>query len=507
MAKLIALEWDGREARVAVARSRPGSIVVEHAFALDLGPSDPGQTFADVSVGERVARELATRGVRYTDALVAVGRASIELRVLNVPPAPSDELPDMVRFQAMRQFSALGDDWPLDFVVLEQTEEETNVLAAAISPEMVLQLQQTCEAGNLKPRSLVLRPFAAASLLQRSSLSSGCRLMVDILADEADLTVVLDGKVGFMRTVRRAHIDDPEKSNRSLIGEIRRTMVAAQNQLGGRVVEGVIVCGDAEDHGTLKDQIEEQLSLPTKLLDPFESVTFDSQLRRPVHPGRFAPLLGMLLNEVRGSEHSINFLNPRRRKEASSGTGRNLLYAGLAAGVLAVLAGGVWMFWADQQSQLRAYNEEYQSLLKREPVSQKDIKEAEKVDLWVEGDINWLDELRDLSEKYPDADEAIVTNFVATSRDTGGRMTLSCQTANTSVIAEAVDGIRDARHQVISKNRGLTKDQSRYSTKVTLQVNVSPASEAETEPTPPTDGPADKPAGDQGAAEKRGSQS
>ena len=53
---------------------------------MELGPSDPGETFADPNVGERVAAALAARGIGAVDTLVAVGRASIELRLLQLPP-------------------------------------------------------------------------------------------------------------------------------------------------------------------------------------------------------------------------------------------------------------------------------------------------------------------------------------------------------------------------------------------------------------------------------------
>jgi hypothetical protein len=36
MAKLLALEWDEREARVAVATPRGSEVVVEEAFAIDI---------------------------------------------------------------------------------------------------------------------------------------------------------------------------------------------------------------------------------------------------------------------------------------------------------------------------------------------------------------------------------------------------------------------------------------------------------------------------------------
>ena len=71
---------------------------------------------------------------------------------------------------------------------------------------------------------------------------SPARLMVDLLADEADLTVLVNEQVALMRTVRLSAADDDAQA-KALLGEIRRTIAAAQNQLGGRRIEKVILCG------------------------------------------------------------------------------------------------------------------------------------------------------------------------------------------------------------------------------------------------------------------------
>ncbi len=138
MARLLAVEWDGREARVAVARRSASSIAVEQAFSIQLD-SDSGE-----SVGQQIASTLSQRGIAREETLVGVGRSNIELRVLSIPPAPDDELPEIVRFQAMRQFTALNEDWPLDFVVLDRNDEEVTILAAAISCDLVTQSNNTC---------------------------------------------------------------------------------------------------------------------------------------------------------------------------------------------------------------------------------------------------------------------------------------------------------------------------------------------------------------------------
>src|SRR4029078_13051063 len=168
MSNLIALEWDDAEARIAVADSRRGSVVLEQAFSVAL-PKDktsPEASGATGTISISGAHDLGAIGRRINDALtapgnprggalVAVGRANIELKNLSLPPAPPEELPELVRFQAEREFNALSDEWPLDFISLpSEHADQLTVLAAAISPELIAEIEITCQGANLTPQRL-----------------------------------------------------------------------------------------------------------------------------------------------------------------------------------------------------------------------------------------------------------------------------------------------------------------------------------------------------------------
>jgi hypothetical protein len=66
-----------------------------------------------------------------------------------------------------------------------------------------------------------------------------------------------------------------------------------------------------------------------ELFDPFDELTLGPQLksRRPEHVGRFAPLLGLLVDEAGGASHAIDFLHPRKKVEKADNRRRNLLIA------------------------------------------------------------------------------------------------------------------------------------------------------------------------------------
>jgi len=70
MARFLALEWDAREARLAVARTRGADLVVEHAFVVDLELRD-GRSPVEAEVGKRIAGALAARNLGRLETLLS----------------------------------------------------------------------------------------------------------------------------------------------------------------------------------------------------------------------------------------------------------------------------------------------------------------------------------------------------------------------------------------------------------------------------------------------------
>ncbi|WP_425616408.1 hypothetical protein NA78x_000054 [Anatilimnocola sp. NA78] len=445
--RLVAFEWDAKEFRVALARQKGKSAIIDEAFAIPFLTRE--QPITPTEIGTLLGKELQQRGIPKGDALIAVGRANLELRFLNTPPAPVDELPDLVRFQAMRQFTTLGDDWPLDYSPLGNTADGgASVLATAVSPEIVAQIRGVCVAAGLTASHLVLRPFAAASLLRASTQDERCRLTVDMLGEDADLAVLIGPNVVYPRTVRLPSSEaPPEVRSRALLGEVRRTIVAAQNQLGGRRVEEIIVFGDERKFLEMQASWKTELQMDVKVVDPFSAVEVAESLQRarPSVPGAFAPLLGLLADEAAGRAHTIDFLNPRKRPPAVN---HNRIYqiAGgvLAAGFLLLCMLGWWNL-ASMDSQISKLNKQKRDQKKLIEQGSPALKRAAELDKFAAADVNWLDELERLSQRFPTAEQARVEDLLALSKANtgGGNLVVQGVAAEPETISEMEAALRD----------------------------------------------------------------
>ncbi len=146
------------------------------------------------------------------------------------------------------------------------------------------------------------------------------------------------------------------------------------------------------------------------LFDPFGAVELGRALKDspPAHPGRFAPLLGMLLAEFRQTGHAIDFLHPRRRAEPPSRRKQWIL----AGAAVAVLALGYFTWTKIEHYQLAS---EVQDLQDRAKSLDDDIAQRKKmreqvkeIRQWTDGEANWLDQLYSLSQLFPRADDAVL---------------------------------------------------------------------------------------------------
>lgn len=480
MARRLALEWNDSEARLVVASRRGDRVLFEQAFSVALDSDRPSRELDEPNIGRRIAGAMAARGVGRLDTLVAVGRSNIELRQLSMPPAPEADLPAMVRFQAMREFNALDETWLLDFVPIDDDPDQPRtVLAAAIGPELVEQIAGVCQTAGVKPQRLILRPCAAASLLCRTRPPSRMqvRLLVDLLGNEVDLTVVVDRKVIFLRTARLAGdpLTDPEAGS-ALLAQIRRTMAAVQNLLDGRQVTHVVLCGTGPEHTALAERVREQLATTTELFDPFEGQSLGRELAAamPDHPGRFAPLVGMLLDELEQVAPAVDFLHPRQPPKPRSR--RNLIVLVAVAASLLV-AGFLFLRWQDRRAlaaeveTLKGQNAKLDLALKR---AERIAKASAEIEKWTATDVVWLDELRRLAERLPPAQEVMLTQVTAGASRTGGEIKIDGLAQSAATIDRLEQGLRDASHRVEGEHRGEDASRDDYPWQFSSSLFVPP---------------------------------
>ncbi|MBX3414094.1 MAG: hypothetical protein KF708_15510 [Pirellulales bacterium] len=473
MPRLLAIEWDIAEARYILAQVRGRRVALEQAGSFPLAPEAVPTESGEISL-KHPSREILAAQWRETlgrqrmarpKLLLGVGRNRVELRQLVVPPVPDADLPELVRLQAMREAGFVGEDSVLDFVPLsDDPTVPRQVDAVALSADQMHELQEACSAAGWTPERMLVRPYALASGFRRLMPSAEQVVLIAELAPTtAELLVLVGTRVLVSRSVRLPQGEHGDVTG--LLAEIRRTLVAVANQPGGSPVEAIYLCGRPHEHVETMQRMEHELKLPVQAFDPLAELPTTGELARhaPASTGRLGALVGMLLDEAHGNKPAIDLLDPRKMPQPLD---RRLL-VGLAASVIAaiVFAGG-YVAWgkfsaADElNDKLAAESKKLDELVRR-----ADAKRAavEEIKLWADNDIVWLDELRDLSLRFPSARDAVLLRLtMARASSKGGTVEMQGLVRDPSIVGRMESNLRDKHHEVRSKRVQATIQERTY---------------------------------------------
>jgi hypothetical protein len=475
MARLLALDWDDHEARYVVASTRGAQLVIDAAGSIPV-PTPTDESDARQTLVSALSSDPALRKIGRVRTLVAIDRSQVELLSLTLPPASDAELPDLVRNQAARESNIVTEDTSLDFVPLnDDPTEPRRVAAVALSRERLKEIQAICSAAGIAPDAILMRPYAAAALLAGSSEKpTQVFLLINVFEEEIDLSVVWHDKVLLWRTLRLANVSHDPAAAQKLIAEINRTVIVAGQSLQGQQIETAYLLGGLDEHPALWEQMQTGLSLSVTSVDPFDTVG-ESAADRPASVGRFSALLGALVVEARGDRHAIDLLDPRKTPTPPDRR-RTLTLAGAAAGLLLLLVGyHVWSTLSAVDAENQSLTDELDRLDDEFKLASKRHKVVQAIRDWGESDVNWLDELRDLSLRLPSARDVVLLRMgMSHSRNVGGNIEMTGVVRDPAIVSRIENSVRDKDHQISSRHVQERDQDKSYAWHFEAQLVVTP---------------------------------
>lgn len=411
MASTIILQWDTARIRAAVGTASENSPSVQKVVAFDL--SSGGDTDEVMTMADTIAAGLKEQKVGKGDAVVVVDRTTAELRVLSVPPVPDDELPDIVRFQANREFTSVSEGWLIDFISLPSSPNgQRRVLAGAISPQVAAQIRGACDTAGLNLKKVILRPFASGSLLSKAGMLQEDCVLIEMLGDAADLTVYAQGELQLTRSIRLSAEASEEALIKQMQMELKRTLTSFQNQQHDAAIKRVILMAPESLAGSLEKELAEGTGLQCLSVDPWSVFKNIGSAKRqvPADSEQLGAVLGGLCTPA-GDFSEIDFVNPTRPPAPPSNRRRNVLIAATAATLLASVGGLYWVQSSQLDAQLTQLQQEVAKMGREDQTHQDRLKEIEMLESWVGNRPNWLAEMGEMSQDFPLPDDAIVDNL------------------------------------------------------------------------------------------------
>ncbi len=478
MPRLLAIDCDARELCFVLGNSVGERVTLEAAGSVSLKGLADDRPLQNDELGKQLQALLAKHKRSGAKVLASVDRNAIELFQLTVPPAADAELPELVMNQLAIESSNIANESVIDFIPdVGGASEPRRITAAALSQVEFDRVKTVCTAAGYAPDCMLVRPYETASLfLKQQTAIRGNSLLVNVVADEVDLIVVDQQQPLFFRTVRLPAGMGDEAAEQRLLDEIRRTLlVAPQGSEVGQVIDAVYVFGTSGEYERIVQQISKDSTAKVELLDPYVGFALGSQWEKQTS-GRLIPLLGMLLGEAHGGNHAIDFLHPRRAPKPPDRK-RQLAMALIVAAVL-VGTGGYYVW--DLFSAADAVNKklasdlaDLEALVKK---SSKKEKVTEAIDDWNGNSVVWLDELRELSSKFPSGQDLVIQRLSMTPTR-GGKASIAFQglAREPKVVTRMEVTLRDSRHEVQTPRVEERVQDKLYSWGFETSVSLSPA--------------------------------
>lgn len=223
-----------------------------------------------------------------------------------------------------------------------------------------------------------------------------------------ELIIMRGGQVAFTRSLTGMALS----SEPAMLGEIRRNLAVFSGPSALNAPQSLYVA-EGELPGGWAGRMRAGLNIPVQAFDPVAGIETSIA---PEIRGCFTGPVGLIALRARSPELPINFLAPREPKPISDPNKRLLgliavaasllLFGGLAIGRFVVSEKG------DKVAKMQMEKNELDDEIHKLDDSSKRVKGVKD---WEEHGINWLDELYDLTARFPDPNSTEVVELTTAS--------------------------------------------------------------------------------------------
>jgi Tfp pilus assembly PilM family ATPase len=403
--RFLAIDWEQQHLHVVQAGTVRGGIRVEQALTWTF-PETLNPASAE-SLGKKLREALREANVPTAPVLACVGRECVILKELRYPAVPASEEPAIVRFQASKELTESLEDVIIDFTPMGNGSDtgERHALAVIVRKEVVSSLQGLCRGLGMKLLAVTPRPSAVIGALERSRPKQAPLGTVEALLTMgsrwADLGILRGQTLLFARSLALGP---------GLAAEVKRSLTVF-NAGADSDVHSLFVASDG-DETVLCGKLHDLLGLPVQQIDSFlpgDGIQIDKARR-----GRFTAAIGLLQRWADNPELGINFVSPKEPKPATDPRQRQKIFAGVMAAVvlLFVFIFGFVMLerkagrQAELEAELKDLNGQFTGMA-QEAANINALKD------WDNTSISWLDELYDLTARFPNQKGFRLTSLTA----------------------------------------------------------------------------------------------
>ncbi|QDV64975.1 hypothetical protein [Crateriforma conspicua] len=441
---------------------------------------------SNVSDAKLVRQFLDQHKLRASSVTLLLTRPDVEIITGNLPSADDHELPEMVAAMVMQETDD-GTPREVDFLMGASDSQADGELVHAVTctTSQLQAWRDEYKQAGLRLESATYAGLGITNILDQQSATSGLSIGVSCTHSKTELVVVKNHRPVLMRTIQRG-TDLRERLAPVLASELQRTAAYLSDEDDPAMA--VWLLGDQEIFGDAAKDISGALDCDVSVLEPDRMLACpdDAQGRWTENVNAIGHLLGADFESP-----AVNLVSPKRPPRQPSPYRRYAIWGGVAASLLLMLGYFAWQDRSEQLDQIETKRETLKKLGGRanKAMELQDIVNA--VASWRSGEVIWLDEIKDLSDRLPAKDLALVRRFSAQSASDGtGVFDLSLQVRSPEIVTELEAAIRDDRHSVSSKRVSEVGDSKEldwaFETRVTFQPQRRPLRPVENPERPPS---------------------
>lgn len=397
MSRMIGLDFEGdRVTAVELAGGKPP--LVGATFQATL----PGSLSVknSESLGNWLKEGLAKAGFRAADAVVVLSRGRMNIKLLDVPAGPADELPAMVTFSVEGELAAPSGEGVLDFQSASNGDGAT-VLAAMASAEEVNAIAAMVKAAKLNCRHIAPRAYADHFAAEQSFDLFGHHATL-VVAPQAGLVEISAWRTDNLTAYRSIPLSTGEDPGKRILAEIRRTLAAVRSGDRPLAADRIGVVGNGVE---LAQAIKDSTQMPVLHIDPCATFSASDLSNQP----GYTSAMVAAWRELVDADWPLDFLKPKR-PIVKRDTRRPVLIMGAALALLLPIGGYSYAKYLNAVKTNRiAYLAQQVQVVEAENAKLRPtVQRHDVIKQWTDGDVNWIHELQALAAVLPDTTDAFI---------------------------------------------------------------------------------------------------
>lgn len=420
-----------------------------------------------------LAAHFREHSLEVQRVVVLLSRPELDLLTLTLPPADASELPALVASEVEQQLGETEEPPAVDFYVLPNTNTDrteeipaasqtgVQVLAFALPASVLRTLQSQIAAAGFRAVAICSRQLSPLGILRRRHVpESTLAVSVHLYASEAELAICRGAEPILLRSIR-INPDDPGRVAEQIWLESQRCLALLPHEVADLPFSWFVYT-TCEASWQVARALEDHEQITIQPVDPLIGWEMEGPSQTEGTLKLASAANAGAAWEYLSDEMPVNLLAPKRPLKAA-----NPMVRWAAMGVATAMVFGIGVYYL--LSDINQLRDEVQ-VLEGDLVSAKKVtaKYQEKADQvaavenWLSDQVDWVDELNELSKRLPDGQNATVRRLTASANSNAAAIDLAVQVAKQETISQFEGSIRSAKYGVTSKQISQNPESAEY---------------------------------------------